>query len=447
MLPADVDAVVRDVDHALGERVDQLVEAARVLVRFRTESVDLLGLGDALPNEEAALQTWMADRLTAIGCQVDQWEPDVSELQGRRTIPEWHHWKDRPMTVGRLAGAGDGKSIIINGHIDVVPAGDHGRWTYPPFGAEVHDGRIYGRGTTDMKGGIAAALIALETLRDCGVRLRGDVLFEAVTDEEIGGMGSVAASERGYRADAAVVPEPTCLNIFTATRGILHARLAIKGRAAHAEVDQPPWREGGGVNANHVALRIADGLLQLAEQRRADPSLRHALLGPPSLNITGIHGGSYIATIPEAAELLINATYMPSEADASGFGENVKRELASAVGRVCLEDTWLKGHPPAWTWLLDYPPYEVDAENPFLAHLLAAARSAGHSSAHAVGLDSGYDGALLSTLYGITSLAFGPGDIQVAHSTDEFVAIDELVTAARVLSRLVISWCELDTRV
>jgi acetylornithine deacetylase len=189
---------------------------------------------------------------------------------------------------------------------------------------------------------------------------------------------------------------------------------------------------------------VASALLRLAELRRGDPRLRHALLAPPSLHITGFHGGSYIATIPEAAELLVNATYLPCEADASGFGENVRRQLTAAVEGVCDSDGWLAEHRPAWTWLLDYPPYEVAGQTPILTSLLAAAHAAGHTSARPVGLDSGYDGALLSALYGIPSLALDPGDVQVAHSTDEFVIIDELLTAARVLAWLVIGWCGLD---
>ncbi|MCL2482568.1 MAG: ArgE/DapE family deacylase [Propionibacteriaceae bacterium] len=433
------------VDRYIGEHTDDLIEAVRTLVRFKTESVDLLGLGDPLPNEEAQLQEWVADRLAKQGFEVDQWEPDAAELRDNRIVPEWHHWHDRPMTVGRLVGTGGGRSLMINGHVDVVPAGDVSRWTYPPFDPQIADGRIYGRGTTDMKGGIAAALIAVEALQACGVRLRGDVLFEAVTDEEIGGMGSVAAAARGYQADAAIIPEPTSLNIYTATRGILHARLEVVGRAAHAEVAQPDWRDGGGVNANHMALRIADGLLGLEADRSSRPTLRHPLLSAPSLQITGFHGGSYIATIPEKAELLMNLTYLPVEADSNGFGSLVQAELEAVVDQVVSQQDWLAQHPPRWTWILDYPPYELPAGSPILDAVIAAASDAGVRDPHAVGLDSGYDGAPLSALFGLKSVAFGPGDIQVAHSTDEFVPIDELVLAAKSIARMLIDWCEVDT--
>lgn len=213
-------------------------------------------------------------------------------------IPAWHHWRDRPLTVGTLAGAGGGRSLIVNGHIDVIDAGEPARWTSPPFDAEVVDGRIVGRGAADMKGGIAAAMVSHETLVGCGVRLGGDVIFQVVPDEETGGMGTIAAAERGYRAEAALVVEPSGLDIWTVTRGILHARPAIIGRSAHAEVTQPDWRAGGGVNANHKALPIAAALVALGD-RWADCT--HPMVGPPSLHLTALRGGSFIRTSRSAA--------------------------------------------------------------------------------------------------------------------------------------------------
>jgi acetylornithine deacetylase len=164
-------------------------------------------------------------------------------------MPPWHHWRNRPLTVGLFRGTGGGRSLLINGHVDVVSPGEHERWASPPFSAEIRDGRIYGRGAVDMKGGVGAALFALEAIRACEIELAGDVIFEAVPDEETCAMGTIAAIARGYRADAGLVPEPTRLNLWIATRGLLHGTLTVPGRSAHAEMNQPPWQEGGGVNA------------------------------------------------------------------------------------------------------------------------------------------------------------------------------------------------------
>jgi acetylornithine deacetylase len=288
-----------------------------------------------------------------------------------------------------------------------------------------------------MKGGIAAALVALETLVELGVQLAGDVTFQVVTDEETGGMGTIAAAERGYRADAAVVPEPSGLDMWTVTRGIIHARLAVVGRSAHAEVNQPHWREGGGVNANHKAVRIASALVELGE-RRARAS--HPTVGPPSLQITSFRGGQFISNVPERCEIAINATYLPTQVDASGFGMPLRAELEDVVARACADDEWLQLHPPEWTWLLDYPSCEIDASSDIVRAAREAASAVGHQS-RLIGLDSGYDGALLTGLYGIPSPAFGPGEIDQAHATDESMAIDDLVDAARAYAHLLVSWC------
>lgn len=424
-----------DLDRTISAAADAVAEATQALVRFETVSVDLLSDPDPDVSDEAALQVWVAERLERSGFEVDQWEPDANELSSP-LIPSWHHWRGRPITVGVKRGSGRGRSLIINGHVDVVAPGEAERWASPPFAAELRDGRIYGRGAVDMKGGIAAALIAVEALSTHGVELGGDLIFQAVTDEEIGGMGTIAAAERGYRADAALIPEPSGLDLWVTTRGIIHARLGIEGRSAHAEMNQPHWRDGGGVNAAHKAVRISRELIALGESWSRDPERTHPLVSPPGLHVTSIHGGSYIANIPESCELLVNATYAPSQ----GGGDEVRIEMEQAVGRACEGDDWLQEHPPSWTWMLDYPSSEIDAGAHIVTAAQAAARRVG-GGGELVGLDSGFDGALLSTIYGIPSPAFGPGDLRRAHATDEWVGVSELVDAARAYAQVIVDWC------
>ena len=236
---------IEAVDAFIAERTDDLVGLVRTLVGFETVSVDLSPGSDHRRNEEAQLQQFVGERLAGLGAEVDQFEPDASALRDHPMMPPWHHWEGRPITVATLPGAGGGRSLIINGHIDVVSPGDLERWTSPPFEAEVRDGRIYGRGAVDMKGGIASAIFALEALSAIGIALDGDVTVEIVPDEETCAMGTVAVIERGYRADAGLVPEPTKLSLWIATRGLLHGAVGVPGRSAHAEMNQPPWRRAG----------------------------------------------------------------------------------------------------------------------------------------------------------------------------------------------------------
>lgn len=428
------------VDRYLEEHEADLVELVRAFVRCDTTAVDLSPGSERTENDEAACQALLAARLGALGAEVDQWEPDASELRDHPMMPPWHHFRGRPLTVGVLRGQGGGRSLVLNGHVDVVDAGDPARWSSPPFAAEVRDRRIVGRGAVDMKGGIAAALAALEALRAAGVRLRGDVVFEAVTDEETCAMGTVAAILRGYRGDAGLVPEPTRLQLWTATRGLLHGTLAVEGRSAHAEVNQPHWREGGGVNAIQKAMTLLAALDDLSVEWAGRPAKRHPLLGTPAVQPTVIRGGTFISNVPDRCEVALNATYLPADADPDGYGSVPRGELEAAVARAAAVDDWLAAHPPAWSWSTDYPPSEIDPEHPVIAVAQTAAAELG-VACRAEGIDTTYDGALLTRFAATPSPAFGAGDLARAHAPDEWIGIDELVLGAKVYARAIAAWC------
>lgn len=428
------------VDEYVADRGDELVGLVQSLVRFDTTSVDLSPGSTHTENQEAELQAYVAERLLALGAEVDQWEPDASELTDHPMMPPWHHWRNRPLTVGVIRGSGGGRSLVVNGHIDVVAAGDG--WTSPPFAAEIRDGRIYGRGAVDMKGGIGAALFALEALHAAGIRLAGDVIFEAVPDEETCAMGTVAAIGRGYRGDAGLVPEPTRFNLWVATRGLLHGTLTVPGRSAHAEMNQPPWQDGGGVNAIAKAASLLAGLDELAAEWAARDDKRHPLLGTPGIHPTGIRGGTFISNIPERCEVDLNTTYLPANADERGYGSVPRGEIERAVANAAAADDWLAAHPPTWSWYTDYPPSEIDPRAPIVETVRDVAGELG-VGAWPEGIDTTYDGALLTLLADTPSPAFGPGDLARAHAPDEWVGIDELELAARLYARAIVSWCGL----
>ena len=429
-----------EVDDHIEARVDDLVELVRTLVGFDTTSVDLSPDSEHRTNDERPLQEYVAERLRALGAEVDHWEPDAAEFADHPMMPPWHHWEGRPLTVGVLRGSGEGRSLLINGHIDVVDAGEKGRWTSPPFAADVRDGRIYGRGACDMKGGIGAALFALEALHACGVELAGDVLFETVPDEETCAMGTIAAIARGYRADAGLVPEPTRFNLWIATRGLLHGTLSVPGRSAHAEMNQPPWQEGGGVNAIQKTMALLAALDELSAEWASRDDKQHPLLGVPAVHPTMIRGGVFISNVPERCDVALNTTYLPANADERGFGSVPRGEIERAVAAAAERDDWLGATPPTWSWYTDYPPSEIDPETPIVEVVVDAARELGVDAAPE-GIDTTYDGALLSRFAATPSPAFGPGDLSRAHAPDEWIGIDELALGARLYARAIAAWC------
>ncbi len=432
--------VISGVDEHIARHEGGLIGLVCDLVRFDTTSVDLSPGSEHTLNQEADLQAYVGERLRALGCNVDQWEPDPAEFADHPMMPPWHHWKGRPITVGLLHGAGGGRSLIVNGHIDVVSPGDHAAWATPPFAADVRDGRIYGRGAVDMKGGIGAALFALEALDACGVRLLGDVIVQTVPDEETCAMGTNAAIARGYRADAGIVPEPSGLNLWIATRGLLHGTLRVSGRSAHAEMNQPSWREGGGVNAIALTARLIGALERLSADWATRPDKRHPLLGVPGVHPTIVRGGTFISNIPESCELAINTTYLPANRDERGYGSVPRDEIEAAVTAEANRDGWMSEHPPTWSWYTDYPPCEIAADAEIVAVARRAAQGVGVEAA-SEGIDTTYDGALLTLFAGTPSPAFGPGDLRRAHAVDEWVGIDELLLGARAYARLFCEWC------
>ena len=184
---------------------DRLVELTSTLIRFDTTARE----GDGSAHDEAALQEHLGGLLAVAGAEVEIWEPRPNEVSGTRQIPGPLSFAGRPQMAARFAGSGGGRSLLLNGHIDVVPSEPRDRWTSDPNAAEVRGGNLYGRGACDMKGGVAAMTFAAIALAEAGVRLRGDLIVNTVTDEETSGAGGLAAVSHGVKADAGIVTEPT----------------------------------------------------------------------------------------------------------------------------------------------------------------------------------------------------------------------------------------------
>ena len=201
----------------------------------------------------------------------------------------------RDDVVGRLAGAGGGRSLILNGHVDVVPAGDASAWPHDPWGGELDGDRLWGRGACDMKGGIACGIVALRALQELGVRLAGDVVFQSVVDEETGGPGTRAALARGHVADAAIVLEPTAREIVTVEGGLEWVRVVVRGRTGHSAIRYRSVHAGGrgeAVSAIEKAVKLLAAVGEL--ERHWAVHKVHPLMprGITTINPGVIAGGS-----------------------------------------------------------------------------------------------------------------------------------------------------------
>jgi acetylornithine deacetylase len=412
---------------AVAERRDDIVALACELIGYDTTSREDPG---APARQEAALQTALAERLRASGAEIDLWEPEPGDVAGHPLSVEGIGFAGRPQLAARLRGSGGGRSLLLNGHIDVVPAARADGWDHDPFAPQVRDGQISGRGACDMKGGIAAMVVAAQVLAATG-GLGGDLIVCTNTDEESSGVGGLACARRGVKADFAIVTEPSSLEVWPACRGSVYCSIALRGRAGHAEQEHPHFRDGGAVNAIDAARHLLAGVDRLRADWRRRVALRHPLLDPPDILPTRLVADSgWYVTIPDRAEMTLAVLILPQQADAGGWTGDVQREVEAYLRTWCDADPWLAEHPPSFAWHTEVNPSETPADAASVQALLAANAMLGLPQKLG-GLGSWYDGATFALETGTPALMYGPRDINWAHTVGEHVPVDDLVKCAQ----------------
>ena len=387
---------------------------------------------DSSHGREVAAQQRMAALLAEAGMDTDLWEIDLPAL---RSHPAYGAEIERERALGLVgaSGAGRGPTLILNGHIDVVPAGEPARWSVPPFAATRRDGRIYGRGAADMKGGLCCALAAQHALRDAGIGLSGRLLIHSVVGEEDGGLGTLATIERGHVGDAAIILEPSELVIAPAQAGALSFRVRVPGQAAHGAL-----REEGVDPLDHFAA--IHGALRALEARR-NQRLRHPLYADyriPYAICTGkLEAGIWASTVAET--LVFEGRY------GVGIGEEAdgaRRELEDAISAAAAADPWLQAHPPVVEWWgARFMPADIPPDHRIVTTLGGAFADGCGRAAPVRGVPYGADMHLLVHQGRTPTVIFGPGDVRRAHAPDEFVPIAELEAATRALVLTAIRFC------
>lgn len=323
----------------------------------------------------------------------------------------------RPNVVAIQRGRGRGRSLMFNGHIDVV--GVEGM-THAPFDAALKNGRVYGRGSSDMKGGVASMCAAAARLRG---ELDGDLIVTGVVDEEWKSAGTSALTASGIRADAAIVTEPTGLSIMPAHRGFAWIEVRVHGRAAHGS------RWDIGIDAiTHAGLLLAE--LERVDSQDLQGRV-HPLLGRASLHASSIEGGLGLSTYPDRCVLQLERRMIPGESV-----DQVRREMQAAADRV------RERHPQFRCdieVLFSQPPCDVPANAPIVRELANVLIERKMNPAVA-GMSAWTDAALLNAA-GIPAICFGPGDLGLAHAAEEYIEVFQVERATDVLVDLARRWC------
>lgn len=412
----------------LERRVLDAIDMER-LVSFLRELIAIPSLG----GQEREAQDEVAAAMREIDLDVDDWDLDLPQLRQHPMFAMEVERAEGRGVVGTLKGEGGGRSLILNGHVDVVPPGDSANWRFPPWEGTVHEGRVFGRGAVDMKGGLACALFAVKAIRDAGVRLRGSVTVESVIGEEDGGVGTLAACLRGYRADGAVVVEPTELKVAPSQAGALSFRITVPGISAHACVREE------GVSAIEKFLIVHTALLALERERNR--GVRDTLFQryrlPFALSVGKLDAGNWSSSVPDT--LVAEGRYgiaVGEEPDAA------RREFEAAVHRAAAADPWLREHSPRVEWWGgQFYPASIPVDHPLPTAVSRAFADASGGPPRLEGMTYGSDMRLLVHVGKTPTVLFGPGDVRQAHRPDESVSLADLQSTARTLALTAVRFC------
>ena len=410
------------------DRVLRIVEQNRAeIVSFLQDMVKIPTISGS--RREKEIQSLIADKFSSMDMKIDMWEPSLDKLKAHcEHGPLDIDYKERPNLVGILKGGGGGRSLILNGHIDVVPVEPLYRWKVDAWGANIVGGKMFGRGTTDMKGGVAAMIMALNCVLKGRVSLKGDVIIESVVDEERLGNGSLSCVLRGYKADGGIIPEPTGLNICPAHTGVTGFRINVHGEPAH------PSKQAQGVSAIEKAIKLYALLKDFCTIR--EESKKHPLFMAQRdigwMSVRKFEGRQ------EAAIIQGIIRYLPDEERNA-----VQLELEKYISKANESDPWLKKHSALLEWIPDMviDSSEISIEHPVVKEFENAYQHVMGEKAEIRAATYGCDASLLNHCARTPTLIFGPGDIAQAHTVDEYIEIDRVIDATKVLALFLLHWC------
>jgi len=417
------DQLAKDIVKAVDQGRERTLELHRSFVQTRS-----------ITGNEGAMGARTAAAFRDRGLETTTWAATAEEMKDYlEHVGEQPGYQGRLNVVGKRAGTGGGRSILLNAHIDTVPEGDHALWTQPPFAANVVNGRVYGRGSCDMKGGLVTHLAALDALATAGIRLKGDVTVAATVGEEDGGLGALSTVLRGYRADAALVTEPTELALVTACEGSLVFRITITGRSAHAATRDE------GVSALEKFLPIFADLQAFERERNA--MLRHPLYdvfpNKVPINVGVVRAGNWASTVPEILEAEVRVGLLPGE-ELEWFKKHVTGRIMAAASK----DPWLEAHPPVITFFGgQFIAAETQADAPICEAIRKAHRQVTGQTPRTEAATYGADMRHFIAFGGMPCVMYGAGSIRLAHGPDEYLPVDELLTATKTVACLLVEWC------
>jgi acetylornithine deacetylase len=391
-----------------------------------------------LRGEESPCQDWVARDFAARGWSVDRYSlanVDMAHLQGFSPVMDTNYARAVQVVATIRSPEQWGRSLILQGHVDVVPEGPRDMWQSPPFAAEIRDGHLYGRGAGDMKAGVSAMVFALAALRHLGYAPGSDVYVETVTEEESTGNGALSTLARGYRADACLIPEPTGQRILRGTVGVMWFRLKLRGRPVHVS------RSEEGTNAILSAFSLIEAIRdftkKLNERAKSHPWFGK-IQNPVKFNPGKIKGGDWASSTPSWCEVDCRIAVLPGMSL-----EAFRKELSQVIMEAAKRDSFLANNLPEIIWNgFQADDYVLEPGSDFENTMRGAHRAVMSEEPAESILPAVTDCRFYGRYYGIPSLAYGPASTD-GHGFDESVELESLKKATIVIARFISEWCGL----
>ncbi len=389
----------------------------------------------SVTGNEARIQEYLADYTKKMGAKVDRFIPNLDELrQHPAFVPSALPYENRPNVVASFPGTGGGRSLLFNGHVDVIPEGAAENWSHGCWSGDVKDGKIYGRGASDMKSGVAAMTMAVRALTENHIRCKGDILLEYVMDEELTGNGTLACVLKGYQADAGICCETSSMCVQPGSIGRIWFEIRIKGKAVGIQ------KHHEGVNAIDLGYIVTKAVSEFEKLRFSQIS--HPLYPDISSSIPCMIGqfesGTYASAFPDACLLKGSMATVPGESS-----DQVKEEFVTFLRKTCsTEDPWFLKNPPevAFTGYFAEPS-AISSEAPIVTTLAQEYQQVMHKMPVISGRQGAADIRHLNAYGNTPTVIFGPGLTEQMHANNEWVYVEDYINAIKILVRTIMSWC------
>lgn len=391
---------------------------------------------DSQTGYEGEIQAFLAETVRQMDLKLDIWEPDLVELEEMSCyMPmEGLDFTGRPNVVAIYEGGGGGRSLILNGHVDTITVEPISKWTHGPFSGALENDRIYGRGASDMKGGVAAMTMAVKILLEMGVRLSGDIILQYVVDEEVTGFGTLSAIARGYKADAGICCETSDLNVQPACIGRLWFAVEIEGRSSSIATR---WKSISAIDKGIIIVQAVEDLETIRINELSHP-LYPDTRGAVPCAVCMFHSGTFPSSTPDRATLRGSMGLMPYE-----DVHEVKRQFIEHIDHIAQADPWLRHHPPRIAFKdLGADGAEIPADHPIVTTVGRAFTTATGQIPTITGRTGGSDTRYLIKCGDTPTVIFGPGVTAQMHAMNEYVPHDYLITAVKTLALAIYDWCQ-----